>query len=234
MMAQVEIFSAATCPFAQRSRMMLWQKQVDFRITEIDLNRKPANFLDISPYGKVPVILHGNNRVWESAIINEYLEDVFPDPPMLPTTPGQRALARLWIDFANSKFTPAFYKLLLSQESTDQQDWHDEMIRHLHFIEQEALGQLSGDGPFWFGTIPSLVDISYYPWFERWPALEHYRGITVPQDCPRLHRWWQAMEQQACVQATRQSQEYHIQQYAKYAAGNPTGTTARDIKRYGQ
>jgi len=68
-MAEVEIFSAAVCPFAQRSRMMLLQKQVDFEVTEIDLNNKPDNFLEISPYGKVPVIKHGDNRVWESAIV---------------------------------------------------------------------------------------------------------------------------------------------------------------------
>ena len=233
-MAEVDIFSAAVCPFAQRSRMMLLQKQVTFEVTEIDLNNKPANFLDISPYGKVPVLKHGKNRVWESAIVNEYLEEVFPEPPMLPTSPGQRALARIWIDFANTKFTPAFYKLLLSQDPAAQQDWRAEMTRHLQFIEQEGLAKLSGDGPFWFGDSLSLVDISYYPWFERWPALEHYRGLSVPADCPRLQRWWQAMEEQPCVLATKQAGDYHIQQYAKYAAGNPTGNTAKDMKRYGQ
>jgi glutathione S-transferase len=233
-MAEVEIFSAAVCPFAQRSRMMLLQKQVDFEVTEIDLNNKPDNFLEISPYGKVPVIKHGANRVWESAIVNEYLEEVFPEPPMLPGDAGLRALARIWIDFANTKFTPAFYKLLLSQDAEAQQDWREEMTRHLGFIEKEALSKLSGEGPFWFGQTLSLVDISYYPWFERWPALEHYRGLSVPEDCPRLHQWWQAMEQQPCVQATKQSGEYHIEKYVKYAQGTASGATAKDMKRYGQ
>lgn len=233
-MAEVEIFSAAVCPYAQRSRMLLLQKQVEFDVTEIDLNNKPANFLEISPYGKVPVIKHGSNRVWESAIVNEYLEEVYPEPPMLPSDPGLRAQARIWIDFSNTKFTPAFYQLLLSQDPQAQQDWRDEMTRHLYVIEAEALAKLSGDGPFWFGEALSLVDISYYPWFERWPALEHYRGISIPEDCTRLQRWWQAMEQQACVRATRQPGNYHIQQYVKYAEGTASGATARDIKRYGQ
>jgi glutathione S-transferase len=233
-MAEVEIFSAAVCPFAQRSRLMLLQKQVKFEVTEIDLNNKPANFLEISPYGKVPVINHGENRVWESAIINEYLDEVFPEPPMMPIDPGQRALARIWIDFANTKFTPAFYNLLLSQEAKARQDWCDEMTRHLYFIEQEALAKLSGDGPFWFGDHLSLVDISYYPWFERWPALEYYRGLSVPEDCTRLYRWWQAMEQEPCVLATKQPGEYHIEKYVKYAEGTASGNTAQDMKRYGQ
>ncbi len=233
-MAEVEIFSAAVCPFAQRSRMMLLQKQVDFEVTEIDLNHKPDNFLEISPYGKVPVIKHGGTRVWESAIVNEYLDEVFPAPPMLPVDPGLRALARIWIDFANTKFIPAFYKLLLSQEPDAQGEWRQEMTRHLHFIEAEALAKRPGEGPFWLGDSLSLVDISYYPWFERWPALEHYRGLSVPEDCPRLHRWWQALEQQACVLATKQPGDYHIQQYVKYAQGTASGATAKDMQRYDQ
>ena len=77
---------------------------------------------------------------------------------MLPTDSGLRALARIWIDFANTKFTPAFYKLLLSQDAEAQQDWREEMTRHLRFIEKEALSKLSGEGPFWFGPTLSLVD----------------------------------------------------------------------------
>ncbi|WP_026735473.1 glutathione S-transferase family protein [Fischerella sp. PCC 9605] len=49
-------------------------------IIEIDLQNKPANFLEISPYGKVRVLKHGDRRVWESTIINDYLDEIFPEP----------------------------------------------------------------------------------------------------------------------------------------------------------
>jgi glutathione S-transferase len=230
-MAEVEIFSAAVCPFAQRSRLVLLAKGVEFEVIEIDLQNKPANFLEISPYGKVPVIRHGANRVWESAIVNEYLEEVFPQPALLPGEPGQRAIARIWIDFANTKLIPAFYKLLLSQEPDQQQTWADEICKHLIFIEQEGLRKLSA-GPFWLGETVSLVDFSYYPWFERWAALEHYRGVTVPDECARLHQWWQTMKDLDPVKATAHPGDYHIEQYAKYAAGTAMGTTAQEIRRY--
>ncbi|HEY9880272.1 MAG TPA: glutathione S-transferase family protein [Leptolyngbyaceae cyanobacterium] len=230
-MAEIEIYSAAVCPFAQRSRLVLLEKGIDFEVIEIDLQNKPANFLEISPYGKVPVIRHGDNRVWESAIVNEYLEEVFPKPALLPKNPAQRALARIWIDFANTKLIPAFYKLLLSQEPEKQQEWAEELTKHLYFIEHEGLRKLS-DGPYWLGNEVGLIDISYYPWFERWSALEHYRGVTVPEDCTRLLTWWQAMKNLPSVQVTASPGEYHIEQYARYASNTASGTTAQELKRY--
>lgn len=83
-MSDIEIYSAELCPFAHRSRLVLLEKGVPFKLIEIDLQNKPKNFKTISPYGKVPVLKHGDNRVWESAIINEYLEDAFPEHPLLP------------------------------------------------------------------------------------------------------------------------------------------------------
>ncbi len=111
-MAEIFIYSAARCPFAQRTRLMLLEKGLNFQLIEIDLRNMPDWFREISPYGKVPVLRHGEDLVWESAIINEYLEETYPEPSLFPNTPGLRAYARFWIDFANTKFTPWFYKLL--------------------------------------------------------------------------------------------------------------------------
>ena len=77
-MSKLEVISSSTCPFAQRTRMVLLEKKVDFTLTEIDLNAKQDWFLQISPYGKVPVVRHGDAVIVESAVINEYL------PPPIP------------------------------------------------------------------------------------------------------------------------------------------------------
>ena len=105
-MLEVEVISSSTCPFVQRTRMVLLEKQIQFTLTEIDLDNKPDGFTEISPYGKVPVVRHGKTVIFESAIINEYIEEVFPDRPLLPDTPEGRAQAKIWIDFANVRFTP--------------------------------------------------------------------------------------------------------------------------------
>ena len=69
-MSKLEVISSSTCPFAQRTRMVLLEKKVDFTLTEIDLNAKQDWFLQISPYGKVPVVRHGDTVIVESAVIN--------------------------------------------------------------------------------------------------------------------------------------------------------------------
>lgn len=231
-MPKLEIFSASVCPYAQRSRLALLEKGLEFDLIEIDLQNKPDWFTQVSPYSKVPVLRYGNDRVWESSIINEYLEDAFPEPPLLPHEPGLRAIARIWIDFANTKFTPAFYKLLLSQESQVQQDWAEALHQHFLFMEYEGLRSLSESGPYWLGDSLSLVDLSIYPWFERLPALEYYRGVAIPPDCVRLREWWIAMQNRESVRSTAQSGNFHIQQYAKYADNTATGVTAQELRRY--
>lgn len=160
-MAQLELYSASVCPFAHRTRLTLLEKSIDFTLIEIDLENKPDWFTEVSPYSKVPVLKYGNDRVWESAIINEYLDEVFPQPPLMPQQPGKRALARIWIDFANTKFINAFYKMLLNQDLEKQQIWKQDLLNHLLFMEHEGIEKLGDDGPYWFGESVSLVDLTF-------------------------------------------------------------------------
>lgn len=220
-MAEVTIYSAVVCPFAHRSRLALLEKGVDFELIEIDLQNKPERFTDISPYGKVPAIKHGEHRVWESAIINEYLDEVFPEPPLLPREPIAKAQARIWIDFANTRLVAAFTNLLRNPDTQQQKEAAEELRDHLQFIETEGLGKLSGDGPYWFGESISLVDLTLYPWFERWPVIEHYRGFQLLSDFPRLQQWRDAVSQRESVKAIANPKEFYLERYARYAAPVP-------------
>jgi len=233
-MVNVQIFSANACPYAQRSRLTLLEKGVPFEVTEIDLRNKPDWFAEVSPYGKVPVLKHGEHRVWESAVVNEYLDEVFPEPPLMPEDPAERAIARIWIDFANTKFTTAFYKLLISQEPEKQEEWSAELGQHLLFMEREGISKLSDGtaGPYWFGSSLSLVDVTYYPWFERFPVLTHYRGMELPPECDRLRQWWSAMQERASVRQIANSADYYIEQYTQYANNTATGITAQEMRKY--
>ncbi len=230
-MDELTIYSAAACPYAHRTRLTLLEKAVDFKVIEIDLENKPNWFTEISPLSKVPVIQHGKNRVWESTIVNEYLDEVFPAPPLMPTDPGERAIARIWIDFANVKFVPTFYKLLLNQEQEKQKEWAQELHNHLLFMEQEGIGKLSSNGPYWLGESLSLIDLSFYPWFERWCVLEHYRAFALPSTCTRLMQWYSAMLNRKSVQGIKNSPDFYIQQYIKYVNNTASGITAQEMRR---
>ncbi len=218
-MAQVTLFSARACPFAHRTRLVLSEKKIPFALEEIDLQNKPAWFdRNVSGYGKVPAIEHEGVRVWESAIINEYLDEVFPEPPLLPKEPGRRALARIWIDYANTRFTPAFGALLRAQNESERTRAQAELGEVVGFVEREGLAKLSGPGPFFLGKAPSLVDFAFYPWFERWPALEHYRGFGVPKELIRLARWREAVGGLESVATHENPADYYIERYARVAA----------------
>lgn len=187
---------------------------MDFDLTEIDLQNKPDWFADVSPYGQVPVLQHENSRLWESSIINEYLEEVFPEPPLMPKELGLKALARIWINFADTKFMPVCHSLLLSQDAQQQQHWTDQLQQHLLFVEKEGLRQVSKSHPYWLGSSLSLVDLSFYPAFEQWAVLEQYRGATLPTECARLREWLSEMQHYQTVQAIAQTSEIYLQAYA--------------------
>ncbi|MCU0542625.1 MAG: glutathione S-transferase family protein [Oscillatoriaceae cyanobacterium Prado104] len=216
-MADIKIYSATVCPYAHRSRLTLLEKGVEFQSIEIDLQNKPEGFTDISPYGKVPAIKHGDKRVWESAIINEYLDEVFPEPPLLPPNAIDRAQARIWIDFANTWFVPAYSNLLRSPEGQEQKAAEQELYDRLQFIENEGLAKLSKDGPYWFGENISLVDLTFYPWFERWPTIEYYRGFYRLAEFPRLQQWRDAVSQRKSVGSIANPKEFYIDRYARFA-----------------
>src|SRR5262245_711704 len=106
----LHLYSTYYCPYALRTRIVLKEKGLEYQHTEIDLKNKPADFLKISPYGKVPVLLDGDARIYESAIINEYIDEKFPSPALMPQSPTERAYVRIWIDFANTRLMPAAFK----------------------------------------------------------------------------------------------------------------------------
>jgi glutathione S-transferase len=97
---KLELISFALCPFVHRASIMLRHKGVPFDIRYIDLKNKPDWFLAISPRGKVPVLLVDGVALFESAAINEYLDETHP-PRVMPSDPIERARTRAWIEVAN-------------------------------------------------------------------------------------------------------------------------------------
>jgi glutathione S-transferase len=217
-MSQVKLFSARVCPYAHRTRLVLAEKNIPFELIEIDLQDKPAWFdAKLSGYGKVPALEHAGQHLWESAIVNEYLEEVFPEPRLLPAAPAQRAAARIWIDYANTRFAPAFGRALRATTDAEASAALRELSETLEHIEQ-GIARLSGAGPFFLGETPSLVDFAFYPWFERWGALQHYRGLAVPPELRRLTDWIAQLRERPSVRRHENLTEYYVQRYARVVA----------------
>jgi glutathione S-transferase len=198
-MSAIHLYSYQACPFARRTRMTLIEKGLDFELTEIDINNKPDNFATISPYGKVPVLLHGGERIYESSIINEYLDETYPAPPLMPGSPIARAQARIWMDYCGSRFSNASWNhMKAGDDKAKLETATTELHACLRFIENEGLRTLS-NGPYWLGDTISLVDIQFIPFFQRF--LNNNKA-DIPDDCTRVHAWLDFMEQQESFIAT--------------------------------
>jgi RNA polymerase-associated protein len=91
------LYSATTCPFSHRCRIVLFEKGMDFQIIDVDLDNKPEDLAVMSPYGRVPVLVERELILYESNIINEYVDDRFPHPQLMPADPVMRARARLFL-----------------------------------------------------------------------------------------------------------------------------------------
>jgi glutathione S-transferase len=216
-MTAIRLFSARACPFAHRSRLVLTHKQVPFELVEIDLTNKPVWFdSQVSGYGKVPALEHGDVRLWESAVINEYINEVFPQPSLLPSEAAQRGIARIYIDYANTRFAPAFGKLLRATAAPEQSGARAELLEALAHLEQ-GFEQQSGQGPYFFGAQPSLVDFALYPWFERWAGIAHYRGLAITAEHSRVLRFIEAARQLPAVREHANPSEYYVRRYRSIA-----------------
>ncbi|MDP2821964.1 MAG: glutathione S-transferase N-terminal domain-containing protein [Sulfuritalea sp.] len=90
----MNLYSGTTCPFSHRCRIVLYEKQMDFQVIDVDLFNKPEDIAIINPYNRVPVLVDRDLVLYESNIINEYIDERFPHPQMMPPDPQMRAKAR--------------------------------------------------------------------------------------------------------------------------------------------
>ena len=88
------LYSGTTCPFSHRCRFVLFEKGMDFEIRDVDLYNKPEDINVMNPYGQVPILVERDLILYESNIINEYIDDRFPHPQLIPADPVMPARAR--------------------------------------------------------------------------------------------------------------------------------------------
>lgn len=93
----MQLYSGTTCPFSQRCRIVLYEKGMDFQIVDVDLYNKPEDLALMNPYNRVPILVERELILYESNIINEYIDDRFPHPQLMPADPVMRARARLFL-----------------------------------------------------------------------------------------------------------------------------------------
>jgi glutathione S-transferase len=214
----MELVVFENCPFCHRCLLALAEKDATFKLLPIDQSAEKASAHLLSPYARVPVLWHEGRPIFESSIINEYLEEILPAPALLPQDAAQRAMARFWIDFCNTRFMPAYFNLLKERSRERRAPLKAALVDHLRFIETTALTRANAAEPYWMGQAVTLVDYAFYPFFERFVSVEIYRGVTISADLERVHAWLKTMQKRDAVRQLARSRDYYVEYFGEIYA----------------
>lgn len=197
----IKLYDFKSSPNSQRVKVVLEEKKLPFEIVPIDLRKgeqKTPEFLKLNPYGKVPVLTDGDTVLYESCIINEYLDEKYPDPPLMPADLGKRAKARILIDYGLAHLDAPYQKLRqeLMKEPKEQSEpviaaAKKDLRKLLQRFENEI-----GDQPYLLGEF-SLADADLITRFTR---LEGF-GVLPDPSLPRLSKYLERMKERPSVKA---------------------------------
>jgi glutathione S-transferase len=151
------LYDADRCPFCARVRIVLAEKGVEYEDVQIDLADRPAWLYEKNPLGKVPVLEEGAFVLPESPVIMEYLDERYPEPPLLPADPAERALARLWLERFDDVVGRDYYSARRGDE--------DGPLRLADRLDE--LDAALAATPYLGGAEFGLADIAYVPWILR-------------------------------------------------------------------
>lgn len=197
-MTPVEIFTRPGCGWAERNYAALVEKGVPFRtvMSAGPDGAKTSEFLEVSPYATTPALRFEGAAVWESAVINEYIDDRFPSPPLRPADPLGRARVRLMVHHCDNVLI-AGLKALVQGDSDPGRVGAVRQVARL----QEWWSSRGASGPFWMGARISLVDIALHTYFQAREATRAIHGSAVPELAPPLAGWRDAIAAHPSIQA---------------------------------
>jgi glutathione S-transferase len=161
----LKLYSGWFCPFVQRVWLVLEEKGIPYEYIEVNPYNKPQSLLSLNPRGLVPTLQYDGKPLYESTVICEFLEDVYPDHgvKLLPHDPYEKARSRIWTDFCTSRIIPGFHRFLQWEDMGDEEGLkgvRDEFLGHLKAFAKE----MDKAGPFFLGKEPSLIDFIVAPW----------------------------------------------------------------------
>ncbi|KAL9408545.1 hypothetical protein AB3S75_047004 [Citrus x aurantiifolia] len=186
-MAEVKLHGAWASAFCYRVIWALKLKGIAYDYIEEDLSNKSALLLKHNPvHKKVPVLVHDAKSVCESIVILEYIEEMWPQNPLMPNDPYDRALAHFWIKFAEDRGATV-WKMFRSVQ--DQENTMKEILEMLKTVEEHGLGEKK----FFHGDKIGLVDIAFASIVYWLQIIEDVAGVKLFEShkYTRLHAWFE-------------------------------------------
>ena len=174
----MNLYSGTTDPFSHRCRIVLFEKGMDFEVIDVDLYNKPEDIAVINPYNRVPVLVDRDLVLYEANIINEYIDERFPHPQLMPPDPIMRARARQLLHTFEQELFTHLEALEAAQKGVDKVRTH--VRDHL-----TQLAPVFTKQKYMLGEEFSMLDVAIAPLLWR---LEHY-GIELPKAAAPLMRY---------------------------------------------
>lgn len=165
------LYSGPICPASHRTRIVLFEKDVECQVLYVDPKKKPRELAELNPYNDLPTMVDRDLVLYDSHIINEYLDERLPHPPLMPVDPVTRARARLML----MRFDRDWYNLLPYIEAEDKK--HALRARTAIRDGLTVISPVFKDHAYILGEEYSLVDCSLAPLLWRLPML----GIELPR-----------------------------------------------------
>ncbi|HYA30584.1 MAG TPA: glutathione S-transferase family protein [Acidobacteriota bacterium] len=197
----IKLYDFKSSPNCQRVKVVLAEKNLPYEVVPIDLTKKEQKtpeYLKLNPYGKVPVLTDEATVLYESLIINEYLDEKYPNPPLMPKDPAKKAKGRILVDYGMAHFDSAYQKLrmeLMKEAKERSQPIIDGAKSELKKLLQRFEEEL-GDQQYLLGDF-SVVDADLIPRFTR---LEGF-GVLPDPSLPRLGKYLERMKARPSVKA---------------------------------
>ncbi len=173
------LYSGTTDPFSQRCRIVLFEKGMDFQVIDVDMFNKPEDLAVVNPYNKVPVLVERDLVLYEANIINEYIDERFPHPQLMPADPVMRARARLFLHrFENELFCHIDAIERGVQKIADK-------ARHAVRDNLTQIAPVFAKQKYMLGDEFSMLDVAIVPLLWR---LDYY-GIQLDKDAAPLMKY---------------------------------------------
>lgn len=195
----LKLYDCAESPFCQKTRIVLAEKDLSFETIPVDLQageQKGPDFLKLNPFGTVPALIDDEVIVYDSTIINEYLEDEYPHPELMPNDSAARARVRALEDYADNAFIRVT-DAILEEMAKPEGEQNTERVAAARQQVGRMLAVLDGSlaGRSWLVGNFSLADVAFAPRVVILPAL----GIELDADWQNLAGWIQRLKQRASV-----------------------------------
>src|SRR5574341_804518 len=186
-MMNFELISFPTCPFVQRAVIVLLEKNVPHKVRYVeDLDNPPEWFTKISPRERVPVLVVNRVSVFESQAICEFLDEVTPEPKLMPKDPIHRARDRAWFAYASEDLIFPAYEFAYGQDETSVKEAREHLTERMGRLNYEIKDRsyLSGDGKN-FG----MADVAMASFLYRADWIKRHGWLDLLTPFPNISAW---------------------------------------------